>query len=94
MKMHTINRGRWIGTGAATLVAVAFAAGCVRHQVDPIQVEPMHITVDVNLRVDRELDEFFEFEEEIEQEIELEQDDATSPPPDAADTPDAPGNEP
>ena len=34
-------------------------------KVKPIQVEPIHITLEVNVRVDRELDQFFDFEEEI-----------------------------
>ena len=40
-------------------------AGCVQHNVrsDPIEIKPIHITMDVNLRVQRELDEFFDFEE-------------------------------
>ncbi len=41
-------------------------AGCkVQHEVEvkPIKVEPIHITVDVNLRIDRQLDDFFDFEE-------------------------------
>ena len=47
------------------LVATALASGCqptvtVEHKVDPI-----YITLDINLKVDRELDEFFDFEEEI-----------------------------
>ena len=54
---------------ACLCVALMMGGGCVRHQVDPIQVEPMHITVDVNLRVDRQLDNFFDFEEEIEEEL-------------------------
>ena len=33
--------------------------GCIRLQPDPIEVKPIHITVDVNLRVQRELDDFF-----------------------------------
>lgn len=51
--------------------AIAVLAAChatVRHEVEPI-----HITLDVNLKVDRELDEFFAFEREIEQEV-LEED--------------------
>jgi hypothetical protein len=51
------------------VVTAALAAGCqptvtVEHKVDPI-----YITLDINVRVDRELDEFFEFEEEIEEEV-------------------------
>jgi hypothetical protein len=42
-------------------------AGCTRHRVEvaPIEVKPIHMTVDINIKVDRELDEFFAFEEEI-----------------------------
>jgi hypothetical protein len=31
-------------------------------EVAPIEVKPIHITVDVNLRIDRSLDEFFSFQ--------------------------------
>lgn len=42
-------------------VAILAAAGCVRIKSDPVnvRVEPIHITVDVNVKVDRELDSFF-----------------------------------
>jgi hypothetical protein len=33
--------------------------------VQPIRVEPIHMTLDVNIRVDRELDQFFDFEEDV-----------------------------
>lgn len=35
---------------------------CARVTVDPIEVKPIHIVADINLRVDRQLDEFFAFE--------------------------------
>jgi len=39
--------------------------GCTQHRVEvqPIKVEPIHLTIDVNVRVDRELDEFFDYKE-------------------------------
>lgn len=42
-------------------------AGCTQHtvKVEPIEVKPIHMTVDVNIKVDRELDQFFAFEDEI-----------------------------
>lgn len=42
------------------------------HTVDvkPIRVEPIHVTMDVNIRVDKELDQFFAFEEELQSEVE------------------------
>jgi hypothetical protein len=36
---------------------------CTRHT---IKIEPIHITMDVNITVDRKLDKFFEFEQEVE----------------------------
>jgi hypothetical protein len=57
-------------TAPVVLCAVA-CASCARldtrSEVDvkPIEVKPIHITVDVNVRIDRELDQFFAFEEEL-----------------------------
>jgi hypothetical protein len=49
------------------LIAAAFAlfAGCgatVKHEVE---VKPVHITLDVNVKVQQELNEFFAFEDEL-----------------------------
>ena len=51
---------------AAALCLAAGATGC-KHKiaVDPIEVKPIHMTLDINLKVDRELDEFFEDVEEM-----------------------------
>jgi len=35
--------------------------------VEPIEFKPIHITLDINIKVDRELDEFFGFEDELEE---------------------------
>lgn len=37
-------------------------AGCTRHEVElkPVEIKPIHITIDVNVKVDRALDNFFE----------------------------------
>jgi len=40
----------------------AWLAGCTQHR---IQVDPIHITMDINLKIDRELDDFFAFEEDL-----------------------------
>lgn len=47
------------------VVGILALAGCTRHnvKVEPIEVKP--ITVNVNVRIDRELDEFFDYEEEL-----------------------------
>lgn len=37
------------------------AAGCTQHRVEvaPVEVKPIHITIDVNVKVDRALDNYF-----------------------------------
>ena len=48
------------------LAALSIAAGCkTEHRViiDPVEFKPLHLTVDVNIRVQRELKEFFDFEQ-------------------------------
>ena len=37
------------------LAAALAAAGCVHVKTDPIEVKPIHITVDVNVKVDLDL---------------------------------------
>ena len=55
-------------TLAAAALSIALLAGCyTKHdiktdntvEVKPIEVKPMHITVDINLRIERELEDFF-----------------------------------
>ena len=48
------------------LAVALLGAGCARVRVEPIEVKPIHITIDVNIKVDRELDKFFAFEQEVE----------------------------
>ena len=50
----------------AGLVALGLAAasGCTPRatlKVEPIKVEPIHVTVDVNVRVQREIDRTFDY---------------------------------
>jgi hypothetical protein len=48
---------------AAALAAAGLLAGCQpRIKVDPIKIEPVQITMDINIRVDKQLDQFFDFE--------------------------------
>jgi hypothetical protein len=43
------------------LTALALLSCCTRHevQVAPVEIKPIHITIDVNIKVDRALDNFF-----------------------------------
>ena len=51
---------------------ILFAAGCTQHKVEvaPVEVKPIHITIDVNVKVDRALDDFFEDIDTAEEQIE------------------------
>ena len=49
---------------AIAIILIAGPVGCTRVTVDPIEVKPIHIVHDINLRVDRQLDEFFAFQEQ------------------------------
>lgn len=40
-------------------VLVSFLCGCLNVKTQPIEVNPIHITVDVNVKVERALDDFF-----------------------------------
>jgi hypothetical protein len=49
-------------TALAIMVLWLTAAGCAtQHKVEvaPVEVKPIHITIDVNIKVDRALDDFF-----------------------------------
>lgn len=39
---------------------VSFSA-CTQHEVEikPVEIKPIHITIDINVKVDRALDDFF-----------------------------------
>ncbi len=47
------------------LLTVALLAGtgaaCTEHRVEvaPVEVKPIHITIDVNVKIDREIDDYF-----------------------------------
>ena len=42
-------------------VLVLITAGCTQHKVEvaPVEVKPIHIKIDVNVKVDRALDNYF-----------------------------------
>lgn len=46
---------------AAVLSIAALAACSSSHEVDvkPVEIKPIHITLDINVKVDRALDDFF-----------------------------------
>ena len=56
--MISIKNGFFLLLAASTLL-VFF--GCTRHEVDikPVEIKPIHITIDINVKVDKALDDFF-----------------------------------
>lgn len=48
-------------------LAILLLPGCTRHEIEakhdvqvaPIEIKPIHITIDLNIKVDRALDDFF-----------------------------------
>lgn len=42
-------------------VTVLIASGCTKHEVEvkPVEIKPIHITIDINVKVDKALDDFF-----------------------------------
>ncbi len=49
---------------AAVLLCAVFifvAQACTQHKVEvaPVEIKPIHITIDVNVKVDKALDDFF-----------------------------------
>ena len=64
MKKHIL-----ILLGALSVLA---ATSCTQHKVEvaPVEVKPIHITIDVNVKVDRALDNFFSDIDTAEEQIE------------------------
>lgn len=46
---------------SVTTAALLFLGGCTKHEVElkPVEIKPIHITIDINVKVDRALDDFF-----------------------------------
>lgn len=53
------HRSRHLLRAAGVASLGAALAGCVNVRTEPIEVKPIHITVDVNVRVERALEDFF-----------------------------------
>jgi hypothetical protein len=56
----------------ALFLAIFVSAGCQsRHEVEvkPVEIKPIHITIDVNVRVEKALDDFFDDIEAAEDDI-------------------------
>jgi len=56
-----MNRSSVFALAPALVLAAAFPllGGCLNIKTQPIEVKPIHITVDVNVKVEKALDDFF-----------------------------------
>ena len=74
---------------AGMILAGGLTSGC-KHEitVQPIRVEPIHLTVDVNVHVDKQLADSFDFEDRIEKQAQSSP--ATTMPAPAATGPNSP----
>ncbi len=43
------------------LLLLTMPISCTRHEIDikPVEIKPIHITIDVNVKVDRALNDYF-----------------------------------
>ncbi|MEO6436154.1 MAG: hypothetical protein ABIP55_10385 [Tepidisphaeraceae bacterium] len=48
----------------ATMAAALLLAGCTPTVRVKHEVEPIHLTADINIRVDRQLDQFFSYQDQ------------------------------
>ena len=54
-------------SGILSVLLLLMVSGCTKHEVEtrsqvevaPVEIKPIHITIDVNIKVDRALDDFF-----------------------------------
>ncbi|MBA3029151.1 MAG: YnbE family lipoprotein [Desulfobacteraceae bacterium] len=51
----------WVAGVYAGLILLLLLPACMTHKVEvaPVKIEPIHITIDVNVKIDRALDDFF-----------------------------------
>ena len=58
---RVITRRTALPAGASLVLLLV--PSCAHVKVDPIEVKPIHIVHDINIRVDKQLDDFFAFQE-------------------------------
>jgi hypothetical protein len=59
-----LSRVELVVAVAGVILVIGPVACSPRVRVDPIEVKPIHIVHDINIRVDRQLDEFFAFQDQ------------------------------
>ena len=66
--------GRWIQVFIGIGIILLATACATQHEVEvaPVEVKPIHITIDVNIRVEKALDDFFGDLDELEESLDSE----------------------
>nr|WP_228723234.1 hypothetical protein [Desulfosediminicola flagellatus] len=56
--------------GGIIVATLLLGVSCTSHQVEvkPVEIKPIHITIDINVKVDRALDNFFSDLDELQSE--------------------------
>ncbi|MCK5232093.1 MAG: YnbE family lipoprotein [Desulfobulbaceae bacterium] len=64
--------GKIAGILLVAVFVMLLSACSTRHQVEikPMEIKPIHITIDVNIRVEKALDDYFSDIDELEDEME------------------------
>jgi hypothetical protein len=46
---------------SSILASILIYSACTKHEIDvkPVEIKPIHITIDINIKVDKALDDFF-----------------------------------
>lgn len=60
---------------ANLVLLTGVATGCTQHRVT---VDPIYATIDINIKIDNRLDEFYAFEDELEEELDEEPEESSS----------------
>ncbi len=58
---------RWLRVLGVAAVLLLFGQGCTHHEIEarhevnvaPVEIKPIHITIDINIKIDKALDDFF-----------------------------------
>ena len=66
---------KWIIILSVSVITLGSLACQMRHAVEiaPVEVKPIHITIDVNVRIDRALNDFFSDIDKVEENIQQNQ---------------------
>jgi len=66
---------KWIIILSVSVITLGSLACQMRHAVEiaPVEVKPIHITIDVNVRIDRALNDFFSDIDKAEENIQQNQ---------------------